>query len=110
MYRTSANAAIARLFPLVASFLLAGNSVAGSLHHVTSNADDNSEGTLRYEVEHAADGDTVDFQLSDCPCEITLSQGEIDLNKYISIVGLGVDKLTISGNFTNRIFNVDSPG
>lgn len=90
--------------------LLAETASAATTHHVTSAVDDGMPGTLRYEIVHAAAGDSVDFQLLGCPCTITLTSGAISVYLPITIVGLGSTELTVSGNNSDRIFLVAATG
>jgi hypothetical protein len=72
---------------------------------VTSLADDGSLGTLRYAIANANSGDTINFAVQGT---ITLTQGQLEINKRLTINGPGVANLTISGNKTYRIFQIDS--
>lgn len=74
---------------------------------VTSALDDGSTGTLRYKVENACPGDIIQFDPSLLNSTITLSS-EIVIDHNITINGLGMSNLTLSGNNTNRIFNIAS--
>jgi CSLREA domain-containing protein len=69
---------------------------------------DLAECTLREAVNSTPAGGTVDFNIS-LPNTITLDvlSGDIDINKPLIIIGPGADQLTISGNSSSRIFNVD---
>jgi predicted outer membrane repeat protein len=76
---------------------------------VTTNAD-SGEGTLRNAIASAADGDTIKFDSSLSGETIALTSGEIGIEagKDLTINGAGADGLSINGNDTSRIFNVDS--
>ena len=76
---------------------------------VTTNAD-SGEGTLRNVIASSADGDTIKFDSSLSGEIITLTSGEIGIEagKDLTINGAGADGLSINGNDTSRIFNVDS--
>ena len=58
----------------------------------------------------SAGADTITFSpalfLGTLPVVITLTTGEIPISDTITIKGPGIDKLTISGNNTSRIFNI----
>lgn len=86
------------------------SAFAAAIRHITSTADDGTSGTLRYEIARANAGDTVDFQLSDCPCTVTLASGAISLYLPITIIGPGSRQLSISGNNNDRIFYVAAKG
>src|SRR5262249_55489097 len=61
--------------------------------------------TLRWAIANAAPGDTIDFALS-YPATITLTSGELLLDKSLTIKGPGAPSLTVSGNHTGRVFYV----
>ena len=76
------------------------------------NANDSGAGSLRQAILDAASGDTIDFSLSGCPCTITLTSGELTIDKDLAISGPGASVLTISGNDASRVFfiNPGAPG
>src|SRR6266508_4580725 len=74
---------------------------------VTSALDDGSAGTLRAQIAAAAPGDVVVFDPSLNGQTITLSQGEIDIAKDLTLQGPGANQLTVSGNNASRVFNID---
>lgn len=69
-----------------------------------TNTNDNGTGSLRQVISSAVAGDIVVFADTILPGTITLTSGPITINKAITILGPGVDKLTISGNNSSRIF------
>lgn len=77
-----------------------------------TNTDDSGPGSLRQAIADAAPGDTINFNLSGCPCTITLASGELVINKDLTIEGPGENLLTISGNNASRVFfiNPGAPG
>jgi hypothetical protein len=68
---------------------------------VTNNLDTGAagDGSLRGEIAAAQSGDTINFTPSLAGQTITLTQGELAINKSLDIEGLGADQLTISGGF-----------
>jgi hypothetical protein len=56
--------------------------------------------SLREAILGALIGDTIDFTLS-LPSTVTLTQGELLVNKSIQIQGPGADQLTVSAGFTD---------
>ena len=73
---------------------------------VTTAADNvNLAGSLRYELAHANNGDVIEIETSQT---IVLTQGELYLNKNLTIEGMGQEK-TISGDLLSTVFAV-APG
>jgi parallel beta-helix repeat protein len=70
---------------------------------VTNNLDSGA-GSLRAEVAAAHNGDTIVFAPGLDGQTITLTSGEIDINKSITIQGPGAGLLTISGDNHSRVF------
>ena len=76
---------------------------AASTFTVMSTADSGA-GSLRQAITDAASGDTINFNLSGCPCTITLTTGELVINKSLAITGPGSSQLAVSGNNASRVF------
>ena len=74
-----------------------------------TNTNDSGAGSLRQAIADAVSGDTITFNLSGCPCTITLTSGELVINKNLTISGPGASQLTISGGNTSRVFFIN-PG
>jgi hypothetical protein len=75
---------------------------------VTSNADDITQlGTLRYAIAHANNGDTI-FITPAIKGAIVLTQGELMLNKDLTIEAGGNALAMISGNNASRVFEIAS--
>src|SRR6516162_10388197 len=72
---------------------------------VLNNAD-SGPGSLRDTIASAASGDTIAFSQALAGGTITLTSGQLDIAKNLEIHGLGAQKLTISGNFASRVFDV----
>src|SRR5262245_37831882 len=68
--------------------LLAALSVDADALVVTTTADSGA-GSLRQAVADAVSGDTIDFNLSGCPCTITLTSGELVIDVNLTINGPG---------------------
>ncbi len=76
---------------------------------VTSTLDDvNVKGTLRYDIAHAANGDTIRFSPSLHGAPIVLTQGELLIDKDLTIEANRNHPETISGNKNSRVFEVAS--
>jgi hypothetical protein len=72
---------------------------------VTSTAD-SGPGSLRYEIAAAKNKDTIVFAPSLDGQTITLTSGELDVTKNLTIQGPGAGQLTISGGGSSRVFEV----
>ena len=81
-------------------------STQGATITVT-NTNDNGTGSLRQAIADAHDGDTIDFGVTGT---ITLTTGELLVDKSISINGPGSDHLAVDGNHASRIFWVQVGG
>ena len=71
-----------------------------------SSASDSGSGSLRAEIAAAQSGDTIIFAGSLSGETITLTSGELEPAKNLTIQGLGAGQLTISGNSASRVFEV----
>jgi hypothetical protein len=74
---------------------------------VTSAADSGA-GTLRADIAAAKAGDTIVFAPSLDGKTITLSSGELNITKGVTIQGPGAGQLTVSGNNQSRVFEVNA--
>ena len=81
---------------------LEGRDVPSTLT-VTSPLDNGDRGTLRYDIAHAANGDTIEISPT-LTAPIVLSQGELLLKKNLTIEGQASQPETISGNNGSRVF------
>src|SRR6056297_2281531 len=92
------------IFTLMAILLLCFSATAGELETVT-NTSDSGAGSLRQAIADVDTGGTISFDNALSGDVITLSS-EITINKSLTIQGLGADKLSVSGNNSNRIFYI----
>jgi uncharacterized repeat protein (TIGR01451 family) len=72
---------------------------------VTSNADSGA-GSLRQAISEACDGSTITFDMNQVVSPITLTSGELLIEKNLTIQGPGANLLTVSGNNASRVFNI----
>jgi hypothetical protein len=82
--------------------------IALSAQAVTStvtNTNDSGAGSLRQALADVVDGDTINFDSALNGQTITLTSGELLVNKSISINGPGADNLTVDGNHASRVFH-----
>ena len=67
---------------------------------------DSGAGSLRYEIAAANTKDTIVFAPSLAGQTITLTSGELLINKNLTITGLGAGQLAVSGNRASGVFEV----
>ena len=93
----------------VALSLLAvsGFSALAATFTVT-NPNDSGPGSLRDAISSAANGDKINFAPALNGQTITLTSGELLINKNLTIQGPGANQLTISGNHASRVFHIQS--
>jgi hypothetical protein len=72
-----------------------------------TNTNDSGAGSLRQAIADALNGDTIDFGVTGT---ITLTTGELLVDKGITIHGPGPDQLTVDGNHASGIFYVQLDG
>ena len=88
--------------------LLLGVALTGPAQAETftvTNTDDAGGGSLRQQIAAAASGDTIGFSVTGT---ITLTGGELVINKNLTIAGPGAKDLIVSGGNRSRVFNVAS--
>ena len=104
--RCSVLVAVAVLATGMAATVVATAGLAVAASVTVTNCDDSGPGTLRQAVVDAASGDTIAFA-SPLGCNvITLTTGEILIDKNLTISGPGATELAVSGNSSSRVFNV----
>lgn len=99
-----------RLFLATFAFglaLLAVASASAATVTVTNTADSGA-GSLRDALSSANTGDTIDFNLSSCPCTI-VTTAPLSITKSLLISGPGASQLTISGNNGHRVITISTP-
>jgi hypothetical protein len=74
---------------------------------VTNNLD-SGHGSLRFEIAHAKNNDTIVFAPSLDGQTITLTTGELDITMGLTIKGPGAGQLTINGGKHSRVFEVNA--
>jgi hypothetical protein len=69
---------------------------------------DNVAGSLRAEIAAASKGDTIMFNSNLAGQTIALTSGQLEINKNLTIQGLGEGQLAVSGGGNSRVFHIDS--
>lgn len=90
---------------------LAGSQVVNCVSIVVSNTNDSGAGSLRHAILGACPGGTITFAAgltSGGPATIVLTSGELLIDKNLTITGPGANLLSVSGNGSSRIFNVQA--
>jgi hypothetical protein len=72
-----------------------------------TNTNDSGPGSLRQALVDANDGDTIDA--TGVSGVITLTSGELLVDKSVTINGAGADVLAVDGNAMSRAFHIDFP-
>ena len=72
---------------------------------VLNNADSGA-GSLRAEIAASSSGDTIVFAPALAKRTITLTSGELVVNKSINIAGVAAQNVTVSGNHESRVFHL----
>ena len=94
------------LLAVFAVLLLCPRAACGATHTVADTADNAADtGSLRYAVNTAANGDTIDFA-ANVIGTITLTNGPLAVNTNVTIQGPGAGLLTISGNHAVSVFTL----
>jgi len=72
------------------------------------NTSDSGAGSFRQAISDSSSGDTINFNSSLNGQTITLTSGELLVNKNLTITGPGANQLAINGNAASRVFNISS--
>jgi hypothetical protein len=78
---------------------------AATITVTTTN--DSGIGSLRAALAAAGNGDTINFSLP-APATIVLTNGGLPVTTNVTIFGSGAANLAVSGNNSNRVFNIAS--
>src|SRR5438876_3459679 len=75
---------------------------------IVTNTNDSGPGSLRQALADANDGDTIDA--TSISGTITLTTGELLVDKSVTINGAGADVLAVDGNMISRVFRIPMSG
>ena len=73
---------------------------------IVTNINDSGPGSLREAIALAANGDTIKFDPSLASQTITLTSGQLEINKDLIIDAVDAPGLTISGNNADRVLYI----
>ena len=90
---------------LLLGLAVGGVPVARAATVTVTNTNDSGAGSLRQVIADAAPGDTIVFAAG-VTGAITLTSGELSINKDLTIIGPGASSLAISGNNASRVLRV----
>ena len=76
---------------------------AGAATITVTNTNDNGSGSLRQAILDADPGDLIEFAVTGA---ITLTTGELLIEKNLTITGPGADLLTVSGDHSSCVFHI----
>lgn len=99
--RTEHHLRITRFFLATGLFLLGVATHAATLS--VTNSADSGAGSLRQAIVDAGSGDTITFDAALNGSVITLTSGQLSINKSLTIQGPGPKLLAINGNGASRI-------
>src|SRR5215467_6682097 len=94
---------------LVAPVVAVVGALAPANIILVTNTNDSGPGSLRQALVDANDGDTINFDSSLNRQTITLTSGELNVDKDVTINGPGAKNLAVDGNAQSRVFDVN-PG
>ena len=78
----------------------------GTLGTITvTNINDSGAGSLRQAIAEASSGDTIEFDPSLANKTITLTSGQLEIDKNLTLDGGNAPNLTISGNSSSRVID-----
>ena len=100
-------AAVLALFFSGATLLTTSATWADTITVINTN--DSGPGSLRQALVNVNDGDTINFDSSLNGQRITLTSGQLNVNKDVTISGPGAKNLAVDGNAQSRVFYVN-PG
>lgn len=83
---------------LILTIFFLGIGVTQAATLTVTNTNDGGAGSLRQAIADAASGDTIDFNLPNCPCTIPILSTGFEIQKSLNIVGPGADQLIIDGS------------
>jgi hypothetical protein len=94
---------------LLIPLLLACLGLASAATITVTNNNDSGPGSLRQAITDSSPSDTVDFDSSLNGETITLTSGELSINKQLTITGPGANLIAVNGNATSTVFFIN-PG
>ncbi|MGO8720673.1 MAG: beta strand repeat-containing protein [Acidobacteriaceae bacterium] len=96
------------LIAVFAILALCSRTACAATYTVTDTSDNPADtGSLRYAVNHAANGDTIDFAAG-VTGTIPLTNGPLTISASVTITGPGAAFVTISGNSASNVFTINS--
>jgi hypothetical protein len=91
------------LFSLAGVLAISFYDPAAAAIITVTNSNDSGPGSLRQAIINAAPGDVINFDITGT---ITLTTGELLINKSLTVIGPGASVLAISGNNAGRVVRI----
>src|SRR5438094_5211040 len=108
--KSTSRSRLCKLRVLFCLALLCAIPICGHASPITvTNTNDSGPGSLRQALADANDGDTIDFDPSLNGQTVTLTSGQLNVDKDVAISGPGPDDLVVDGNGQSRVFYIN-PG
>src|SRR5438094_7380571 len=93
----------------IAVVLLCAVAIPARATNITvTNTNDSGPGSVRQALSDANDGDTIDA--TSISGTVTLTSGELLVDKSVTINGAGADVPALDGNMASRVFQIPMSG
>jgi hypothetical protein len=86
----------AAIATISSAFLFTVSNYAATI--TVTNTNDSGSGSFRQALSDAAPNDTIDFNLTNCPCTIPVLSTGFEITKSLTIVGPGANQLAFDGS------------
>src|SRR5262245_61883943 len=86
------------ILPVFLTIILIPPTLAIAATITVTSTNDSGAGSFRQALIDAGNGDTINFNLSGCPCAIVITTASFVTNKELTIIGPGADVLRLDGN------------
>ena len=91
------------VFVIMLIMLLAMSTNLMAANQTVTNTNDSGAGSFRQAISDVGSGEEITFSVTGM---ITLTSGQLEIDKNMTITGPGADQLSISGNNSSRVFMI----